>query len=68
MGQKYLEGLTVVSDSEAVRALKFLLERVKVLTEPAASYTLAAAERLRTHFSMDHHVVLHPLWWQYGSR
>ncbi len=58
IAQKYLEGVTVVSDREAVAALKFLLERAKVLTEPAASCTLAAAERLHTHFSMDHHVVL----------
>ena len=58
IAQKYLEGVTVVSDREAVAALKFLLERAKVLTEPAASCTLAAAERLRPYFSMDHHVML----------
>ena len=58
IAQRYLEGVTVVSDAEAITALKFLLERAKVLTEPAASCTLAAAERLRTHFSVDRHVVL----------
>jgi threonine dehydratase len=56
--KKYLESVTVVSDSEAMRALRFLLERLKVLTEPAASCTLAAAERLRSRFSADSHVVL----------
>lgn len=56
--RKYLEGVTVVSDREAVHSLLFLLERVKVLTEPAASCTLAAAERLAKNFSKEHHVVL----------
>jgi threonine dehydratase len=58
LAKKYLEGVTVVNDDEAVDALRFLLERVKVLTEPAASCTLAAAERLRSNFSKDSHVAL----------
>ncbi len=58
IAEEYLEGVTVVSDAEALVALRFLLEREKVLTEPAASCTLAAAARLREHFSMHHHVVL----------
>lgn len=58
LAQRYLEGVTVVPDREAVRALRFLLERAKILAEPAASCTLAAAERLRNHFNRDHHVVL----------
>lgn len=58
LAKKYLESVTVVDDSEAVDALQFLLERVKVLTEPAASCTLAAAERLRSNFSKDSHVAL----------
>ena len=58
MAQKYLEGVTVVPDAEALAALDFLLERAKVLTEPAASCTLAAAERLRANFGPDRHVVL----------
>ncbi|NBO93766.1 MAG: pyridoxal-phosphate dependent enzyme [Planctomycetia bacterium] len=49
-------GVTVVSDEEAVEALEFLLERAKVLTEPAASCTLAAARRER--FLPTDHVVL----------
>jgi threonine dehydratase len=58
LAQKYLEGVTVVTDAEAVEALHVLLDRVKVLTEPAASCTLAAARRLRPHFTSNSHVVL----------
>jgi threonine dehydratase len=58
MAQNLLEGVTVVSDTEALAALRFLLERLKVLTEPAASCTLAAAERLKDQFSKERHVVL----------
>lgn len=58
MAQKYLESVTLVPDSEAVTALRFLLERAKVLTEPAASCTLAAADRLRDRFRPDSRVVL----------
>jgi threonine dehydratase len=39
--------VTVVSDDEALAALKFLLERTKMLTELAASCTVVAADRLR---------------------
>jgi threonine dehydratase len=56
--KRLLENVTVVSDAEAVSAMKFILERLKVLTEPAASCTLAAAERLKDHFSSERHVVL----------
>jgi threonine dehydratase len=38
--------------------LKFIAERLKVITEPAASCTLAAAERLRGNFGPDTTVVL----------
>jgi len=58
LAQKHLESVTVVPDSEAVSALRFLLERAKVLTEPAASCTLAAADRLRDQFRPDSRVVL----------
>ena len=58
MAKRYLESVTVVPDSEAASALMFLLERLKVLTEPAASCTLAAAERLRDQFGPERHVVL----------
>jgi threonine dehydratase len=53
-----VECVTVVSDSEAVAALRVLLERCKMLTEPAASCTLVAAERLRDRFTPKSHVVL----------
>ena len=58
MARKYLESVTVVPDVEAVAALRLLLERAKVLTEPAASCTLAAAQRLRSHFDQNSNVVL----------
>jgi threonine dehydratase len=58
LAREHLKSVTVVPDREAVRALSYLLERMKVLTEPASSCTLAAAERLREHFSPRHHVVL----------
>ena len=58
MAQTLLESVTVVSDAEALAALRFLLERLKVLTEPAASCTLAAADRLKDQFSKERHVVL----------
>jgi threonine dehydratase len=58
MARNLLESVTVVSDTEALAALRFLLERLKVLTEPAASCTLAAADRLKDQFSKERHVVL----------
>lgn len=58
LAQRHLEGVTLVSDAEAMEAVRFLLERVKVLAEPASSCTLAAAERLRDRFSREHRVVL----------
>ncbi len=58
LAQEQLESVTVVSDDEAVRAVQFILERLKVLTEPAASCTLAAASRLKNQFNQDNNVVL----------
>jgi threonine dehydratase len=58
LAKEHLKSITVVSDREAMQALKLLLERAKVLTEPAASCTLAAAMRLRDHFRPDSHIVL----------
>ena len=58
LAKKYLDGVTVVSDKEALEELFYLLKRVKVLTEPAASCTLAAAEKLREHFSISSNVLL----------
>jgi threonine dehydratase len=56
--QRNVESVTVVSDNEALAAVRFLLERTKMLTELAASCTLVAAEKLRDRFGPDHHVVL----------
>lgn len=53
-----LESVTVVSDAEALESTRFLLERLKVLAEPAAGCTLAAADRLKTQFSTERHLVL----------
>ena len=58
LAQKYLEGVTVVTDEEAVDSLFVLLDEAKILTEPAASCTLAAVTQLQHHFSRDNHVVL----------
>jgi threonine dehydratase len=58
IAQEHLENVTVVSDEEAVQALQFILERLKVLTEPAASCTLAAASRLKNQFNKNSNVVL----------
>ncbi len=53
-----LESVTVVSDAEAVDALLFIAERLKVITEPAASCTLAAARKLKSNFKGASKVVL----------
>ena len=58
IAQELIESVTVVPDSEAVDALVYIAERLKVVTEPAASCTLAAAERLRRGFTRDSNVVL----------
>lgn len=58
MAKEHLNSITVVPDAEAVHALELLLERAKVLTEPAASCTLAAATRMKKHFRPEHHIAL----------
>jgi len=58
LAQQHLEGYVLVSDREAFDALLYLMERAKVITELAASCTLAAAERVKDSFSPDDHVVL----------
>jgi threonine dehydratase len=58
LAREHLESVTVVSDADAIAAMRLLLERAKVLTEPAASCTLAAADRLRASFGPDRQVVL----------
>jgi threonine dehydratase len=54
--RELLEDVVVVADGEAFRAIHLLLERAKVLAEPAASCTVPAAERLRER--LGEHVVL----------
>ncbi len=54
--QKHLEELIVVSDQQAFDAQIYLLERTKVITELAASCTLAAAEKVKDR--LGSHVLL----------
>jgi len=56
--QENLESVTVVTDDEAIREIKYIAERLKVFPEPASSCNLAAAERLRENFNLDSHVVI----------
>ena len=58
MAQKYLESVTVVTDGEALQSLRFILERLKILTEPAASCTLAAAEKLKPQLGSNVALIL----------
>jgi threonine dehydratase len=58
LAQEHLEEVIVVTDDEAVQHLKFILERLKVLTEPAASCTLSAALRLKDRFTKNNNLVL----------
>ncbi|HEX2369435.1 MAG TPA: threonine/serine dehydratase, partial [Acidimicrobiia bacterium] len=56
VAREHLEDVVVGPDAEAVVALEVLAERVKVLAEPAASCTLAAAQQVRAR--LGEHVVL----------
>ena len=56
--QENLESVTVVTDDEAIAALKYIVERLKVFPEPASSCNLAAAEKLKDNFTTDSHVVI----------
>jgi threonine dehydratase len=58
LAREYLEEVIVVSDKEAMEALQFILERLKILTEPAASCTLAGALRMKNTFTKNSNVVL----------
>jgi threonine dehydratase len=58
LAQEHLEEVLVVTDEEAVKELIFILERLKILTEPAASCTLAAALRLKDQFNSNNNLVL----------
>lgn len=56
VARSLLEGVLTVSDAAAYEAIGLLLERVKVLAEPAASCTLAAA--IEAGDRLGDHVVL----------
>ncbi len=58
LARKYVEGITVVSDQEALAEVRYLLERLKLLAEPASSCTVAAAEWLKGRFDRNRHLVL----------
>jgi threonine dehydratase len=55
--QQLVESVTIVSDAAAFAALEYILERTKILTEPASSCTVAAAEELAPQFG-DHVVIV----------
>ncbi len=54
----HLEEVAVVPDAEAVDSMVFLFERAKLVTEPAAACTLAAARRLKGRFDPTGTLVL----------
>lgn len=56
--KRLVNELVVVSDAETVRELFFVLERTKVLVEPAAACCLAAAERDHNSFRPDENIVI----------
>jgi len=58
IAQQHIARHILVSDREAYWAQWFLLERAKILTELSAACTLAAANKLKEHFSNNRHVVL----------
>lgn len=56
--RELVEEVLVVDDAATFRAVEYLLERTKLLTEPAAACTLAAADRHRGTFAPGEKVVL----------
>jgi threonine dehydratase len=58
LARKRFEAVTVVPDVAAYRAMRFLMEREKVVTELAASCTMAALQRNAERFGAADHVVL----------
>jgi len=58
VAQAHVTQHLVVTDAEAIQEQGFLLERAKVITELAASCTLAAARQIQARFSPSDHVVL----------
>jgi threonine dehydratase len=58
IARRYGHRHVVVSDREAYLSLRLLMERAKVITELAASCTLAAAQRVADSFSPEDQVAL----------
>ncbi|MEZ6142378.1 MAG: threonine/serine dehydratase [Zavarzinella sp.] len=58
MARQFTKEIQVVSDADTVKWLVFLLERAKVLAEPAAACCLAAADRLKGSFQPTDHLVI----------
>lgn len=54
----WIDELIVVPDADCVRELFYLLERAKILVEPAAACCLAAAHQQRAQFRPDDNVVI----------
>jgi threonine dehydratase len=58
LARRLVDDVVVVSDAEAVDQLFFLLERAKILVEPAAACCLAAAARQSSQFRPDENIVV----------
>lgn len=58
LARNRLAGVLVVSDDEAIDAMRFLFERAKLATEPAAACTLAAARSVRDRLDPNGRTVL----------
>jgi len=56
--RELVEEVLVVEDAEAVQALFFLLERTKLLTEPASACCLAAAQKQKSTFTANDRIVI----------
>ena len=56
--KELVDELLVVSDAECIQELFLVLERCKILVEPAAACCLAAAERHSATFRPEDHVVI----------
>ncbi|MBX3420958.1 MAG: threonine/serine dehydratase [Pirellulaceae bacterium] len=56
--RQWVDELVVVPDADCVRELFYLLERAKILVEPAAACCLAAAHQHHNQFQPDDNVVI----------
>lgn len=58
VAQNHLEEYLLVTDQEAIKSQRILLEKEKILTELAASCTHSSWMNVRDRFTKDDHVVL----------